>query len=506
MAISGQDFWTQFLTVLEGGQLKSSVQFYLPNEGSGSTAQPGEWANVIEQTFARTAPGSEDRITLVNLLADAGFWAPTDELQFWIDQTLGSQDVENLKNAAEERFPQMFGADGTPTGIGQDGGGVGAPKGILGGGQLVKVERSDGTSYFAMKYDMAGIEHLYSFGSEEIARQAVGNLDGAIAMQDSDVNDGDTWLLGDANGLVGLDGDYSVYFDGIMGEAALEAGIRNPGMLGKYAADKDIMRIMAEAEAGGWGDARIQAEVRRTDFYLNVLYPGIDKILEQGIGDPETAWKNYNRAVESTLNALGYARDEDGSYRSRIGEMLTKGITDEEFVESAGLFIRAEQSPEFRNILDQWVLDATGKNISFDQWFDVLAGTTDAELGDIVERATIQFQAQGANIALTTDQIKRIAELTQFSEQQVGASFSSVEQTLLALGDTGLARYSLSVQKLVDATLDIGEDAARTRNLANKAITELGLQDDPKAQFFTGFTQAGRPVKTGLLAGAPEAG
>lgn len=506
MAISGQDFWTSFLTILEGGTLTSSVQYYLPNEGSGTTAQPGEWANVITTTFEQTDPGSPERIQLVNLLADAGFWAPTDKLQFWIDQSLDSGSIEDLKAAAEKRFPNMFQADGTQTDVGRVDNEVGDPSGVMSGGDLVRVERKDGTSYFALRYVVQGIEHLYSFQSEAAAKKAMGSLDNAINLGEDTVNDGDTWLLGDAAGLVGQDENYNVYFDGIMKESALEAGIRNPGMLGRYAADKDIMRIMAEGQAAGWGRERMQAEVRNTSFYQDTLYPGIKSMLDQGIGNPETKWQQYHSSVEQNLERLGYARDADGSYRSKVGELLTKGVTDTKFNTQSQVFIRAEQSAEFKSILNQWVLDATGKTVTFDEWFDVLGGTSTPELNNIVERATIQFQAQQTSLILDPTQIRRIAELTQFSEQEVAAKFSASEQSLLALGNSGLARYGLSVEKIVDATVIGGKESEKVLQLANKTIRELGLADDPKAQFFTGFTQAGRPIKTGLLAAAPEAG
>jgi len=131
---------------------------------------------------------------------------------------------------------------------------------------------------------------------------------------------------------------------------------------------------------------------------------------------------------------------------------------------------------------------------------------TRGELAGIVEKATIQFQAEQSNLVLDPSDVARIASLTEFSEQAVGASFSTVEQQLLALGDVGLARYDLNVRALVDASLDIGPQAAQTRILANKTIRELGLADDPKDVFFLGFNQRGAPQRVGLLAAAPEAG
>ena len=99
---------------------------------------------------------------------------------------------------------------------------TGGSKEMPGGGTLVKVERDDGTSYFAMRYTIGGVDHLYSFASEGAARQAVGNLAGAESLCDDEVNnpDGNIWTIGDAAGLEGLEGSYNAYFDDIMGEEA----------------------------------------------------------------------------------------------------------------------------------------------------------------------------------------------------------------------------------------------------------------------------------------------
>jgi len=52
----------------------------------------------------------------------------------------------------------------------------------------------------------------------------------------------------------------------------------------------------------------------------------------------------------------------------------------------------------------------------------------------------------------------------------------------------------------------LGMSAVQVQRLATKTATELGMQDDTKAQFYTTFDQRKRPVREGLAASAPELG
>lgn len=326
------------------------------------------------------------------------------------------------------------------------------------------------------------------------------------------MNDGDTWLLGDAAAFVGQTGNYNSWFNNTMNEAALEAGVRNPGLVGRYLQDPEVQRIIAEGEAGDWSPERIKAELRNSDFYQTQLYPGINNFLDAGYPNPEAAYLQYMRDVDSSLEALGLERDRDGTFRSSMKEMLDSGIQADEFNQFAPTFIRAEQSQDFAESLNFWVQQDMGRDLTFEDWLDVLEGTSTAEMSQIVERAQLQFQAnQQLSTALSPEQITRLSNLTELSEQQIATSFSGAEAQLLALGDRGLARYNLSERELVNAAFGVqteGIDATPTEvsRLATKTIRELGLQDDPKAQFFTSFDKFSRPVRGGLAAAAPELG
>lgn len=399
--------------------------------------------------------------------------------------------------------------DGTGT-SGSTGGGL---RGIMSGGKLVKIMR-DGEPLWGIVYKVGGIEHVYTYDSAKAVAQAWGpdfEKTAYIEMSYDGLNDGDTWLLGDAAAFTGQTGQsYQEWFGGAMREAALEAGSRNPGLVGDYLNDPEVQRILAEGAAGGWSDAFIQAELRNSQFYQQTLYPGIKTFLDQGVPNPEQAYWNYMDSVDSSLAALGYERDADGSYRSQIAKMLGSGITADDFNQFAPVFIRAEQSQEYAAALNQWTERDLGKSLDFDNWFDVMAGETSPEMSQVVEKATIQFQADMARTNLTADQITRLADLTQLSEAEVAVAFSNAEEALLSVGQTYLDRYGLSQESLVNAAFGVdtegGMSAVDVQRQARKAATELGIMDDQKAQFFVGFDRFSRPQRQGLTASAPEAG
>ena len=224
---------------------------------------------------------------------------------------------------------------------------------------------------------------------------------GLTIIQESNINDGDTWLLGGAEAFAGGEGTYDQFFGTIMEEAALEAGIRDPNRLSRVYQDPTVQRILAEGAQGDWSDERIQAEIRNTDIYYDI-YPGIDKILASGSVDPEAEWRTYYNSVEDGLRVLGYETDEFGNYDAQVGDMLEKGIDSDDFTAFVPTFVRAEQSPEFMASLNAWTQNDLGVDITFEDWFDVLDGNPAPEIGEVVEKAIIQYQAeQGFHYTVT---------------------------------------------------------------------------------------------------------
>lgn len=384
----------------------------------------------------------------------------------------------------------------------------------ISGGDIVKIDREGQEPLWGVQFNIpGGINHVYTFGSEEEMFAALGDnaavAQGFTTISEDAVNAGDTWIMGDAAVFAGQEGSYGAFWDDLVNEVALGAGIEDPGRLGDYVSDPEVARLMAEGQQAGWTAVQLQAKLRKTDYYLNTLYPGIQRILDQGDEiNPEAAWKQYHNDVEGNLRQLGYEPDEDGSYAQEIGRMLELNIKAEDFATITPIYNRAQNNPELFNALDFWMEQEHGRPVEFDDLFDAIAGLDSGDLSDVIEKATIQFHANKRSTILTPEQITRLADLSDLSEQQIAGSFTGVEETLLALGAKGLRTSGLTEQALVDAAFDINEDgsAAETRKLARKAILERGLSDDRKAQFFQSFDSSGKPFRPGLTAGAPERG
>ncbi len=391
---------------------------------------------------------------------------------------------------------------------------IGVPQGMRPGGVLIRIDGEDKQSW-GMMYTVDGVNHIYTFDSEEAMKAALGEnaaaTFGLTVLTQDQIDDDDTmWVLGDAAGHAGQEQSYAAYWDDVKTEAALEAGIRNPGMLGRYLADPDIQRIIAEGEAGGWSEERIMAEIRNTEFYLEVLYPGIESILEAGLPNPEAQYNQYMQTVDGSLEALGYERDADGTFRTQIGLMLEQGIKADKFVGLAPTFIKAQNNTEFGAMLNAWTQKDLGVTLDFENWFDVMEGNTTPEINEVVQKAQIAYRAQQGKLGLSDDVINRIAAATDLNEVQINAAFTGTEQALFALGDRGLAITGLTIDDLISAPLDIagasGLSPQEVRAMTRKVATELGVRDDPKATLFQSFSKRGTPVTPGQQALRPEAG
>jgi hypothetical protein len=512
--INNLDFWNQALDILEAGTpggRTSRAEYYADGE-----AQPGEWGNVITTIFQRTEAGSSERKAIVSLLEEAGFWVSTDNLDYWVGLDANdpdrAADITSLALAGENRLPNLT-YDATPWDApGQPGDQSGGPGAMIGGGDLIRIPGD--VEKWGMRFTLpSGIEHIYTFDSEAAMKASLGNDAverlGVTIVPEAELDDGDTWLLGDAAMWAGQEGTYQAYWEGFVQETALASGIRDPGRAGRMANDPKIAQILAEAAQGEWSMARTQAELRQTEYWTEVLYPGIEKFYATGTANPEADWRKYSSDVEENMRLLGIEKDEDGSFTQSIGRMLDGNIEADTFNAYAGIYKRALDNPELAEALNFWMQDAGSGAASFDDIFDVLAGLDTDEVTDAVEKGIIQYHANLSQTSLSAEMITNIANLTQLSEEQIAGAFNFAEEQLLSLGDRGLARYNLSEEKLVNAAFELGtagESANEIRSLAKKTILELGLADDRKAQFFQSFDQSGRPFRPGLVAGAPERG
>jgi|GEM_PF-4880592 len=378
--------------------------------------------------------------------------------------------------------------------------------GVWDGGRILRVQIPNQDDRWFMEYEWNGKRFLFQFDSMDQISAVIGDgwyVDYPPASVDpSYLNE--AVEAGPVSQVTGP-GSFRGFMDETVRRTLAEAGVTDPTMVGRYLSSPEISDILVSAALGDWSEAQTRAAIRGTDFYRNVLYPGIEQFF--GFEDPEARWREYARAVGPGLEVLGYQRDQDGSYREAIGQMLNAGVGELAWQAFVPAFVKAKNNVAYANILDQWTQRDLGKSLDFEQWFDVVAGAVPADLAETVEKATLAFEAQQQGVQVSDQQIERIASLSDLDQQAAAAVFQDVASTLRAVGEkAGL--YGVTLDDVVSAIAGIEADGMRSleeiKALVSQAAREQGLADDEKITFFTNFSPQGTPQKIGLRSLAPE--
>jgi len=498
------------LNILEPGGITSDISYYAEGRATAT-----DYENLIKVAFERTETGSPERAEFIGLLNTAGFFKPSDNLDFWINKADASnvQDVADLQNAAVERMPTLLteaaaaqGVKDIPDDIIDPLGATEEFSGIMAGGTIHRVINVEGQpDYYVVAYEYppgSGHSFYYRYDSAKALEQAVGpNLGGgAVPIGEpldeliiSQWTDG-----GPANEIEGVPGTFNGYLDDISREAGILAGIDDPTLVGEALKNRDIALIMAKAAEGEWTRLQVKAALRGTDYYKDVLHPGIENFYAQS-DDPEALYAMYKQNVEASLKSLGIPQDPQGGYGSQLASLLDKGVSDTAFATFAQVYKQAQTNVGFAGALSKWTERFTGVAISsFEDYFDVLAGNSPAEILEIAEIAGLQFMADNAGFDITDQDLRNISEATDLSQEGAAQLFSRTARDLLALGERGLRRGGLTSQQVLEAEAGIGGNVEKTRLLMSKLAREEGLIDDPTATIFTDFNREGSPIKLGL--------
>ncbi|KKK84821.1 hypothetical protein LCGC14_2779480, partial [marine sediment metagenome] len=309
---------------------------------------------------------------------------------------------------------------------------------------------------------------------------------------------------GDANEVMGIPGTFNGYIDDIAREAGIAAGIDDPTLVGAALKDKDIAIVMAKAAEADWTKLQVKAALRNTDYYKDVLHPGIENFYAQS-DDPEALYAMYKQNVEASLKSLGIPQDPQGGYGSQLASLLDKGVTDTAFATFAATYKQAQTNVGFAGALSKWTERFTGISISsFEDYFDVLAGNSPAEVLEIAEIAGLQFMADNAGFNISDQDLRNISEATSLDQEGAAQLFSRTARDLLALGERGLRRGNLTSQQVLEAEAGLGGNVEKTRLLMSKLAREEGISDDPTATIFTDFNREGAPIKKGLQSSISE--
>lgn len=384
--------------------------------------------------------------------------------------------------------------------------------GILGGGQLFRIQRDARDDQYIQVYRLPGTTKFayYQFDPldsdsngvpDEVQRTFGPSLPSVTVMSEAafDSRDNSTFFFAGTavDNVIGVQGTFAQLYDDVQRQALAAAGITDPGLQGQILASPEVQDILSAAALIGAdvSGPQIQAQIRATDFYQNELYPGVKFFLDRGDADPAQSWRNYQQQTEPLFRSLGFARDEDGTFRSSIGDFLGAGVDADELRTFAPVLKQIQENPDLKPIMDEWAQRELGRTLDFNEFLDVLEGTTDPELNRVVEAATLAHSAERAGIAVNVDDIRRIADATDLSPEQALNAFTQAERALLAAGPADLERFGISQGDFLDLAAGVnprsGLSAAAVSNLATKLAAEQGLVDDPSARFFTRLNERG---------------
>ena len=511
------ELFTTLLGILEPDGITSSISFYTDQE-----ARDADYKHLLKVAFERTEAGTPERAAFVDALNDSGFWADSDDLEKWKNE-FSSTDVgaiNDLLNVATERLSVIGTAAQIDPNTGEIGdlpgddvikpaGATGEFPGVMAGGTIHRVDNPAGQEdYFIVKYTYQGNTFYYRMGSAVDVERAIGpNMGGGSTPIGETIPEGQlgSWVDGgDSNEIQGVGGTFAGHMDDISREAGIAAGIDDPSLVGAALADPDIALIMAKAATGDWTKLQVKAALRGTDYYKDVLYPGIEHFYGSS-QNPEAVYAQYKQNVEASLKSLGIAQDPQGGYASQLTSLLDKGVTDTAFATFAKIYQQAQSSVGFAGSLSKWTERFTGTSIgTFEDYYDVLAGNAPADILEIAEMAGLQFIADNAGFSISDQDIENIAEATNLTQEGAAQLFSNTARRLLALGERGLRKGGLSSTAILEAEAGFGGSVESTKLLMNKLAQEEGISDDPTASIFTDFNREGAPIKKGLGANIAE--
>ena len=257
-------------------------------QASGFSGDAGYYAR------GEAAPGEIEN--LINVTGDA--------LKANPNATTGTPQVPAAPN------PNEPGAPPAPV--------VGTPTGVLAGGKTFRVQQTDGTYRWYQAYEMppGSSQYVaYQFNDVKQVEAAFGTVPPYLSLSK-------TWFdqmapggaVGAAEEVIGMAGNWNTFSQQIMQEAAQRAGISDPTLVGRMWSDPEMQQIAAKATVGNWTPEQILAEQRKTAFWKNTLYPGIESFYGRTT-EPEKAWSDYAANVSPTLEALGYQRDAAGTFK-----------------------------------------------------------------------------------------------------------------------------------------------------------------------------------------------
>ena len=510
-----EQLWRQLLTVLEGGELQSDPTYYSEGE-----AQPGEWANVIEKMFERTEPGSAERSEIVDILDQMGFWADTDDLDFWKNQEVNDLDKQDLANAAEQRLPNLREQDA--------GGGVTtqpnapaeeeqAEEGVGGGGDDPQTQLTILTGNQMQWYFDPNQGRWYvGYGLPNSNRELVFEAD--PDQMDSLFGDGMRPSSYERASFADLTARSGVSFAGNIAEMegtgsfeseydkvislALDEGSLPSWMEGSAAATDALFVAQTEGKSNDWLMEQWQ---KLPEFQAR--FPNIEQIRKEGnltLPEAVKGFLEYEASLKQAVAAFGL--DENAVTPEVIGGLIDGGYSVKTAQDVIKAYDRMEEYAPAMEAFNQ-ILAANGMDPITDLqgMFDFVNGNAPDTYYDLYEASSLQEAAVQAGLGDVFSAQDAVDAALQ-GQHTLDTAMQSMQQAAkLALrlrGEIDLGQFDLTQEELIDLSLGQNPDTGRTQAELQEVINRMTLtarqQLQRRSRPFTGFTQSGRPQQRSL--------
>lgn len=502
-----QTFWNDFLDLMEPGGRTSDVSYYLDKK---ATAE--DYKNAIKVIFDRTTPGSEERKQVVQLLDDAGFWAPTDDLNYWVNADASDTgNIADLQKAGAERLPNLFNGPGGTPGKNLSGGNTSTDTAdpstalkIL-SSPSQKLFRDPNTGKFYMTYDLpnSGRKVLFEISDDQM-----------------------TALYGDVpppstnRTFRSLTGDQNITFSGniaeMAGEGSFESEVErvtviglDEGRLPSWAEDtpeiRDLIYIaQAEQKSTEWLLDKIS-----TTAAFQARFPNINKLKNEGnlsIGEAVTGFLEMEAGIRSAIKT--YGGTVDVVTPQVVGDLIDKGYSLETAQSGLATLDRMQKfAPAFDAFNAVLVSQGQAPVSSVQEYFDFMSGNAPQEAYDLWEASSVSEAANAAGLGavFSANDAMKYALYTQGNTTLADATgaFQSASQLLLRLrNEVEVEKFGLTTEELIDLSLGqplaTGRSAAEVQDNINRAVLSAQKSLQSKAQPYTGYTTEGTPQRASL--------
>lgn len=497
-------FWNDFLTLLEGGKRTSDPKYYVDGK-----AQEGEWANIIAKVFERTAPGSAEREQLVQLLDDAGFWADTDDRDYWVgvdaNDPAFAADIATLEQAGEERLPNLFGGPGKTPGVDPTGGVGPDPETQLKilSSPTLKYYKDPNTGKWYASYKLPNSDRFVFFDVSEDQLQSM--FGGRPPTPESRT-------------FRSLTGDSKFTYSGNIAEMAGEGKFEDEvahtialgmedGKLPEWAsADPEILDLIYIAQAEQKSNDWLIDKIATTNSF-KLRFPHIETLKSRGnltYGEAVTGFLEYESTLRTAVQGTGMSTDLVTP--EVVGGLLEKGYSVEAAVKGVTVMDRAQKYAPALEAFNSVLVAAGFDPITDVQgMFDFMAGEAPTEVYDLWEASSVSEAAVAAGLGDVYSADDAIAFALQsqgnVSLADATGAFQSAAQLLLRMrSEIDYGIFGLDTDELIDLSLGMaprsGRSAADIQENMNRAVLSAHTSLQKQANPFVGFTASGTPQRS----------